>query len=361
MLTAQKYSLLIPTFNRPVLLDALLGYLADKKVQFPIFILDSSSNENKDKNRFAAKHHALNVRYLKFNEDARFDHKIGSALREIDSEYVSLCADDDVVFVEAIGECIDALDRDAELAACHGVYLNFDIDQPEVRLRIEYASPSIDSGSVVDRACQLLIQYEALNYAVYRRQVMLDIIDAVSQTPQTMFWELFCCMAALASGKVKRLLSLYHARRSSFVPDRTVFHPATWIAEDPDGFAKAFFAYREHLFKYYLSKGVEVGPEAKKTLMQAHVIYLCRELRDGSTIRQALAGTSSPLAATQAVHLSFATRLTSKANKIVGGRIVSFKADRDGVNFKATRAIRAMLSDDAIADLSRYCRASDRL
>jgi hypothetical protein len=95
MLTSKKYSLLVPTFNRPTLLNELLGYLASKKVRFPIFILDSSSSENKAKNRVVAERYDLDVRHLEFDEDARFDYKIGGALREIDSDYVSLCADDD--------------------------------------------------------------------------------------------------------------------------------------------------------------------------------------------------------------------------------------------------------------------------
>ena len=103
-------------------------------MQFPVFILDSSSQENKTKNREAAKRYHLHVRHLEFDENTRFDSKIGSALQEIESDYVSLCADDDIVFIDAIETCIDELDRDAELAACHGVYLNFSNGETEVAL-----------------------------------------------------------------------------------------------------------------------------------------------------------------------------------------------------------------------------------
>src|SRR5262249_33665014 len=151
MLGGQKYSLLIPTFNRPGLLDALLDYLSDKKVQFQIFILDSSTHENKAKNKVIAKRYDLDLRHLDFEEDARLDFKIGSGLREVDSDYVSVCADDDIVFVDAIEECVNELDSDAALAACHGIYLNFDVNQAAVNLQIEYASPSIDMDDAVDR------------------------------------------------------------------------------------------------------------------------------------------------------------------------------------------------------------------
>src|SRR5262249_27512607 len=205
-----------------------------------------------------AKRYDLHMRHLEFSEDARFDFKVETALRKVGSDYVSLCADDDIVFIEAIGECIDELDHDARLAACHGVYLNFDVRQHEVRLSIEYTSPSIDSDDAVDRACQLLIRYEALNYAVYRRSVLSKVIDAVSRAPADMFWELLSGLVPLVDGKVKRLSSLYHGRRSNRGTGRKTFDPVSWIVEDPDAFASAFLEYRERLFRYYEANGVNV-------------------------------------------------------------------------------------------------------
>jgi len=376
MLTGQKYSLLIPTFNRPSLLDALLGYLAEKEVSFPILVLDSSSDENKCKNEVVADRYDLNVRHLKFDERARFDFKIGSALREVDSEYVSLCADDDIVFIDAIDACINEMDRREDLAACHGIYLNYSLNHSCVELRVEYASPSIDTNNAIGRACQLLLHYEALNYAVYRRTVMVNLIDAVSLIPESMFWELFSSVAPLVSGKVKRLPRIYYARRGADSSGRTNFHPATWIAEDPDGFAKAFVEYRERLFAYCKANAVDIGSEARKTLTQAHVIYLCRALHDGETIKRALAGTLSPLATVgselDAISPLIAPNRTLIARllapdgwlvnkirkKITEADVVDFTAHNDSVKITSSRSIRAILTDDVIADLSRYSRTS---
>jgi glycosyltransferase domain-containing protein len=384
MLTAQNYSLLIPTFNRPAMLGALLEYLASKKAQFPIFVLDSSDNENKVKNRVVAKRHAIDVRHMEFDEDARFDLKIASALHKISSDYVSLCADDDIVFIDAIEACVDELDRDRGLVACHGIYLNFSLNKAEVDLWIEYASPSIDMDNAVDRACQILMRYEALNYAVYRRQVMVDVVNAVSKTPQDMFWELFYALVPLVLGKVTRLSSVYHARRSNGASGKTVFHPATWIAEDPDAFARAFLEYRERLFKYYEANATDFGPGAKKALTQAHVIYLCRELRDGTGIKHALAGTASPLAKIDLVSgktpaINFLAhdpwlkrtmrKLSSPAlRKWLGGKIRKIAGrspatnfTSQSLNFRSPSGVRAMLSDETMADLSWYIQTSNRL
>jgi len=384
MFTSQKYSLLIPTFNRPPMLDALLEYLANKEVQFPVFILDSSSNENKTKNREAAKRYHLHVRHLEFEENARFDFKIGSALQEIESDYVSLCADDDIVFINAIEACIGELDRDAELAACHGVYLNFSIGKSEVVLRVEYASPSIDLDDAIRRACQILTQYEALNYAVYRRNVLADVIDAVSRAPQDMFWELFSALVPLVIGKVTRLSVVYYARRANVASGRTEFHPATWIAEDPDAFAKAFLEYRQRLFKYCEASGIDVAPDVRKTLTLAHIIYLCRELHDGRPILQALAGTPSPLAtidlslkkkpiAQFLAHDAWFRRKIGKIPPLAPGAWLGHKIRQIigrpdvinfgsyGINFRSSASVRAMLAEEMLIDLSRYIQTPDRL
>jgi len=381
MLASKSYSLLIPTFNRPAFLGALLEYFAYKKVQFPIVILDSSSDENKAKNKIIVKNHELEIRHLEFNEDARFDFKIASGLREIDSDYTSLCADDDIVFVDAIEACVDELDRDPALAACHGIYLSFAVDRAAVNLRVEYASPSIDMDDVIDRACQLLMRYEAINYAVYRRRVMAEMIDAGLHTPQTLFWELFSGLAPLADGKVKRLDRVYHGRRWNGATGLKTFDPVGWIAEDPDAFGEAFLEYRKHVFNYYGARGVNVGRDARNALTQAHVIYLCHELGDGAGIKRALAGTSSPLARIDlaASKVPFVQLLApeawlgSRIRKLpflaqgawLGSKIRKTMGPADAVDFtvgeitfRSPQRVRAMLADETISDLSHYIRAS---
>ena len=142
--------------------------------------------------------------------------------------------------------------------------------------------------------------------------------------------------------------------------------------------------YRDQIFKYYAAKSVHVGPDAKKALTQAHVIYLCRELHDGTGIKYALAGTDSPLAKIDLVprkqpvvkFLSHESWLGSKIRKIpllapnswpgrkirkiMGrGNLVEFTSQ--SMNFRSRQVVRALLTDEMIADLSRYIQTSDRL
>jgi glycosyltransferase domain-containing protein len=379
MLTAQRYSVLIPTFNRPKMLDGLLGYFSRKNVKFPIFVLDSSGVENNALNKTAIGRYQLNVRHLEFSESARFYSKVAAALHQIESEYVSLCADDDVVFVEAVEACIDEMDRQPDLSGCHGIYLNFSDGVSKVHLNFEYSSPSIGDEEVVRRICRLLTRYEALNYAVYRRAVMKNIAEVMDAIPRSasdsMFGELISCLVPLALGKVKRLPKIYYARRANGPHGRMNFHPATWIAHDPDEFAQAFLEHQKKLFAYLESRGIDIGPEGKKAVTQAYVIYFCQTLRDGSAIKDALMGTRSPLIVLDSgpenllqkeSDSSPALRLlrsgVGAARKILHRLgppdVVSFNANGEPVTFSSTPVVRKSLSNELISDLSRIVRAS---
>ena len=49
-----RYTLVIPTYNRPVDLGRQLRFLAYQKADFPVLLLDSSSEENHARNRQSA-------------------------------------------------------------------------------------------------------------------------------------------------------------------------------------------------------------------------------------------------------------------------------------------------------------------
>ena len=58
-----RYTLLIPTFNRSAHLRNLLGYLAARRFEYPVRVLDSSSGDALSQNRIV------------FNERADFHNR----------------------------------------------------------------------------------------------------------------------------------------------------------------------------------------------------------------------------------------------------------------------------------------------
>jgi hypothetical protein len=111
------------------------------------------------------------------------------------------------------------------------------------------------------------------------------------------------------------------------------------------------------------------------------MIYLCRELRDGTGIKHALAGSASPLAKIDPVSakksvaklLAYDSWLGAKIRKIplvapgtwIGGKvrqvisrgnIVEFASQ--SVSFRSSRVIHALLTPEMVADLSLYIQTS---
>src|SRR5262245_44585607 len=95
-----RYTLLIPTFNRPARLRSLLGYLAARRFQYPIRILDSSSGDALTQNREAVGRGGLDIVYETYDPAIAVHKKISLAVATVESTYCSLCADDDVLFTD---------------------------------------------------------------------------------------------------------------------------------------------------------------------------------------------------------------------------------------------------------------------
>ena len=94
---ARSYTLLIPTFNRPDLLGRLLTYLEKQSAGFAVVVLDSSFPDNKAKNADVVSSVTLNIKRIEFDERISPFDKFRAGIEAIETQFVSLCADDDIV------------------------------------------------------------------------------------------------------------------------------------------------------------------------------------------------------------------------------------------------------------------------
>src|SRR5919197_4558823 len=120
-----RYTLLIPTFNRPAHLRSLLGYLSARRLEYPIRVLDSSSGEALSQNRETVSRTALDVVHDIYDAAIPVHEQIGVGVASVESTYCSLCADDDVLFTDELNALLDVLDADRRLVIAHGYYVNF--------------------------------------------------------------------------------------------------------------------------------------------------------------------------------------------------------------------------------------------
>jgi len=376
MRALENYTLVIPTFNRPLLLGALLRYLESARAAFPILILDSSSEENRRRNRAMLAALQLNAKLLEFDEQVNVFAKFNEGLAKVETDYVSVCADDDLVFVDAIAASVGTLVDRPDYVACHGIYMNFSVVGRVVDLQIEYAGPSIEATDAGDRIYELLSRYEALFYAVYRRDFFADVLRR-SKQPQApplwhfWLWELFAAVLTAGSGKVKRLACISNARRAFPDASNSQWHPASLIVDDSDAFFAEFVRYRRRLIDYFSEKGVNLGTDPARRLTLAHLAYFVDAFKDGSFIRGRVAeqfpavaaargsSVSSPRDETMpfgAVGRAVLKGLRRLRQNMAASKTKSFRAAAGAVEFRAPAALHHMMTPEVVDELSAYCQ-----
>src|SRR5262249_42353188 len=154
-------------------------------------------------------------RHAVFEDTLPMAVKVERGLALVETPFVSLCADDDLVFADGLREGIEFLERHVDYVCAHGLYLNFqEAGDHEVHLMREYAGAGNDASHPGARIFRLFQRYELLFYAVFRTADLREISAGAAAMPTLHFQELFQSVAALIKGKVHRFPTLYGARQS---------------------------------------------------------------------------------------------------------------------------------------------------
>ena len=271
------YTLIIPTYNRPELFKKLIIYLSDMQVGFKIIVLDSSFLEiSKKENEKLCIKSSLSINYYAYPDKTALHEKWLDGLKKVTTEYVSFCADDDIVFPEAIISNIDFLSENHEYIACHGNYINFD-ENNNSKMYVEYCGTSIDGNVSIQRFWQLMSNYEAINYAIFRTNVLQEALVKSKEFSSNMYWELFMSVYPLIRGKVKRLPLVYIGRKSepkqsvAYGPDR---HPLTFFTSHSEMMFSEYVRYRNALMQAITEYEFECDHDKlKRQIDLIHSVY----------------------------------------------------------------------------------------
>lgn len=273
-----RHTFVIPTFNRPQLVQRLARYYAKRAAAHKLLILDSSRPEVIEENSKAFANAGPQVRYLTFPQSLPSLKKILQGLEAVDTPYASFCADDDVIFPDALNQSLDFLDANVGYATAHGLYLNFRQEGSDVHVSGEYAGPGNELNAAEARVFRLLQRYESLFYGVFRTKDLVDIFRAMQVFPSAAFQELFQSVATVICGKVKRLPVFYGARQSGppAEPGRERWQTHYWFAQNPTEVIEHYAHYCGELWKFASSR--RQSPPAQeshflKTLHLAHAVY----------------------------------------------------------------------------------------
>lgn len=260
---AEKFTLIVPTYNRPADLLRLLTYLAGLRVDFPVLVLDSSGPETQQVNREAAGRSGLTVRYETFDGAVSPWEKFWRGSEMVSTPYCSLCADDDLVLPSSLGPIVRYLEEHPDFSVAHGWYFTYYNNAHIGITSSVYRGASLDQDDPVERLLALFRNYEAVTYGVYRTPVMRAVLQDVQGLDSLLGRELLGGALAVAMGKSARLPIFYYGR--SLAPSQTYqhWHPLDFLISAPDGLYRDYAAYRELLKNILNSIGYDKYPDSE--------------------------------------------------------------------------------------------------
>src|SRR5262245_14278194 len=252
----QDFTLVIPTYNRPKQLEALLTHLAAQKPECRILILDSSEPRSRAANHRVVDLAKLRLEYAEFPSEMHPFDKFREGVHSVTTQFCALCADDDLVLLDGVNRCLDALRSDPRASVAQGYSFSFLCQHNgDMELRhILYVSSTIDDATTLARLAKLFSRYQAATYGIYRTPVLQQIFDASKPMTSILGRELLPCALAAIEGHMIRVPCFSHGRSMDASQSYERWHPLEWIAKDPQGLFREYHLYRELIMQAVLKR-----------------------------------------------------------------------------------------------------------
>jgi glycosyltransferase domain-containing protein len=274
--TVPEFTLIVPTFNRPRDLARLLTYLVRQKAEFPVLVLDSSDGETKVANAGLIDHVELDVRLVSYASSITPFEKFWRGSQEVRTEFCSLCADDDVLMLDAILPLVNFLQEHPDFSAAHGLYFTF-YDNVHIGITsIVYSGGSFGRDDPLLRFLDFFRRYEAVTYALYRAEVMRYALAQIQAMQSMLARELLAGALTVVAGKVARLPIVYYGRSLHPSVPYQHWHPIDFLISSPQALFEDYAKYRRTLLESFDKNGAspETSVEVLKIIDLVHLRYL---------------------------------------------------------------------------------------
>ena len=119
----RDFTLVIPTYNRPKQLASLLAYLGAQQAQCRVLILDSSQPKHRQANRKIVALANFNLKYAEFPSEMHPFDKFREGVHKVTTEFFALCADDDLIVLDGVQRCLEALRSNPKRLGRPGLFL----------------------------------------------------------------------------------------------------------------------------------------------------------------------------------------------------------------------------------------------
>jgi glycosyltransferase domain-containing protein len=276
-------TLIVPTYNRPQLLAALLDYLETEKADCRVLVLDSSSPDVLAVNRNRMTDCGLDAEFLEF-PDLDPTEKWRRGLHRVTTPFCAFCADDDLVIVEGVRRCLEVLRSNPVSSVVQGHSFTF-LLRPEGDIELNnivYFRPTIDDRTPLRRLGKLFEQYQAPSYGLFRTPALRRIFDALSTEMKILTRELLWSALTAIDGHLVRVPDFSYGRCMGPSGDYDCWHPLEWVCKNPDGLFTEYLRYRDILTAAMMRRADNdrQPEEIPEMLDLLHLRYLARHAPD---------------------------------------------------------------------------------
>jgi glycosyltransferase domain-containing protein len=238
-------TIVIPTFERRDRLKRSIRYWLQSG--YEILVADGSAASNSDLVPKSAQYF--------HDPDSRIEDRWINAIRQVRTEYILLCADDDFIGFDAIRACVLFLQKHLAFSSAQGLYASFFVDKVGVKIgdcygRFNYYPLEEDDLGI--RLVHCLRYYAQTIYSVQRKSDVLKYVDGFGSFGNDNLFEIMFTLGNALTGKHKVFPFLYGVRESIIGSAGSVTPSvSTWRNCNPD----LFLAWKE----FCVQKFIEIG------------------------------------------------------------------------------------------------------
>jgi glycosyltransferase domain-containing protein len=239
----------IPAHNRVGSCIALVRFLRSCGFRHRIIVADTSTPE-----RAALLRAGLSglAEYRSFDYRMAQYPKLAQIARSVETPYLVLLPDDDILFPHAIEAALSHLKQNPTQVAAHGYSLRFGLESRDFDIyQVEHFIPTIEDPDPMWRYAQLMQRYQPHIWAVFRTEVYAEAMAAAAPMPGTIFQELMFQIVSILRGPVARLPLIYAMRgmEASQVAYSEA-DPFQWLLKDAESLFRSYGVFRKALADY---------------------------------------------------------------------------------------------------------------
>jgi glycosyltransferase domain-containing protein len=244
----RDFTLIIPTCNGAQRLAALLSYLESEKAKCLVLVLDSSDAEVLAGNRARVKRLKLDVEIVEC-PGLETGEKYRQGLHKVATAFCAFCSEGDVVILEGLRRCLDALRDNQTAPAAQGHSFSFlarrdgDFELSD----LGNFTASMGGASPVERLGRLFQNYRTASHGIFRTSALQRIFAALDPMSTGFGRDLAWSALALIEGQPILMSDVTYGRGLDVANAAEHPGPLECFCTDPDGLIAEYLRYRELL------------------------------------------------------------------------------------------------------------------